>query len=391
MNYILFEDNFSPFLSPFTDMHATFEIRCGQFINLDRILTLLDPMDKITFIVRSDIEELIDEKFENICVNPDVIEAGIWLNGATIWDEKRLKVVENGKTYANEDILYAFTEEGTIDFKNYKELILSKSKVTSQIEFPHISFLWDAISESHDQIQEDFIKKFPTRFGNIHHSVIMVNEENIHCDENSTINAGVILDASNGPIIIEKDVKIDIGALLQGPIVIGKNSVVNPGSKLRGNVILGPMCKVGGEIEDTIIHGYSNKQHDGFLGHSYVGEWVNLGANTNNSDLKNTYGKIKFQFPNIEVNTGEMFIGTMIGDFVRTGISTMFNTGSYIGTGANVFGGDFQNKFIPSFKWGKNETVQWKPFIETCNRMKKRRNRNLSNAVTNRLKLLYKS
>lgn len=391
MNYIVFEDRFTPFLKPFTDLHASFEVRCGQYTNIERIINVLEPTDSIILIVREEIEELIAEKFENINVNPGKIEPGLWLNGSTIWDENLLKVLEDGKTYANEDILYAFTETENVDLVDFEELILSKMKITSQIEFPHISFLWDAINESHHQIKEDFLKKFPVRHGKFHHSVIMVNEEEIHCGNNSFIGAGVILDATNGPIIIEENVKIDIGALLQGPLIIGKDSTVNPGAKLRGNVIIGPVCKVGGEIEDSVIHGFSNKQHDGFLGHSYVGEWVNLGANTNNSDLKNTYGTINFKFPNLNINTGETFIGAMIGDFVKTGISTMLNTGSYIGTGANVFGGDFQEKYIPSFKWGKSDLVKWNPFIETCNRMKKRRNKSMTEAVTKRLKTLYKS
>lgn len=391
MNYILFEDKFAQFLQPFTDMHATFEVRCGQFTNLERLINLLDPTDSLTLIVRKEMEELISHRFENMTVNPELISPGIWLNGATIWDDSIIQKVTDGKTYANDDILFAFSETEKISIHNIDDLMASKIKITSQIEFPHISFLWDAISESHHQIEEDFIKNFSIRQGNIHHSVIMIDEEKIHCAENTEIKAGVILDASNGPIIIEGNVKIDIGALLQGPIVIGKNSTINPGTKLRGNVIIGPVCKIGGELEDSIIHGYSNKQHDGFLGHSYVGEWVNIGANTNNSDLKNTYGKIKFKFPKIEIPTGEMFIGAMIGDFVRTGISTILNTGTFIGTGANVFGGDFQEKYISPFRWGKSEIVKWNPFIETCTRMKKRRNESISTPVKNRLKFLYKS
>jgi UDP-N-acetylglucosamine diphosphorylase / glucose-1-phosphate thymidylyltransferase / UDP-N-acetylgalactosamine diphosphorylase / glucosamine-1-phosphate N-acetyltransferase / galactosamine-1-phosphate N-acetyltransferase len=391
MNYILFEDKFAHFLQPFTDMHASFEVRCGQFTHLERLINLLDPTDSLTLIVRKEIEELITHRFENMTVNPELISSGIWLNGSTIWDDKLIQKVSDGKNYANNDILFAFSEPEKISIHKVKDLLISKIKITSQIEFPHISFLWDSISESHHQIEEDFLKNFQVRHGKIHHSVIMVIEEKIHCAENTEIKAGVILDASNGPIIIEENVKIDIGALLQGPIVIGKNSTINPGTKLRGNVVIGPRCKIGGEIEDSIIHGFSNKQHDGFLGHSYVGEWVNLGANTNNSDLKNTYGKIKFKFPKIEIPTGEMFIGAMIGDFVRTGISTMLNTGTYIGTGANIFGGDFQKKHISPFCWGDEEIVHWAPFLETCNRMKKRRNAIISLPEKNRLKFLYKS
>tara|TARA_B100001029_G_C15056147_1_gene454537 strand:- start:1639 stop:2817 length:1179 start_codon:yes stop_codon:yes gene_type:complete len=391
MNYILFEDHFTQFLKPFSDFHASFEIRCGQFKNIDRLISFLDPTDTLTLIVRKEIEELISEKFNNLNVNPENIEPGLWLNGSTIWSEKTLNKVNDKKTYANEDILYAFTINKRIKFNDYEEIILKKQKITSQIEFPHISFLWDAIKESHHQIQEDFLKKFPTRYGKINPSAIIINEESIHIGTNANIKAGVIIDATNGPIIIEDNVKIDIGALLQGPLFIGQDSIINPGSKLRGNVIIGPCCKIGGEIEDSVLQGYSNKQHDGFLGHSYISEWVNIGANTNTSDLKNTYGKIKFKFPELEVNTGEIFIGAMIGDFVRTGISTMLNTGSYIGIGANVFGGEFQDKYIPSFKWGRTETVKWQPFIETCKRMKKRRNKDLSLAETNRLRTIYKT
>ena len=116
----------------------------------------------------------------------------------------------------------------------------------------------------------------------IHPSAIINNKNNVVINEDAHIAAGVILDTSNGPIIIDKGVKIDIGALIQGPVYIGKNTIINPGAKLRGNISIGPVCKIGGELEDDIIQGYTNKQHDGYLGHSFLGEWINLGANINN-------------------------------------------------------------------------------------------------------------
>ena len=190
--------------------------------------------------------------------------------------------------------------------------------------------------------------------------------------------------------MIDKNVYIDIGSLIKGPVYIGANSVVNPGSKLRGNVVLGPVCKVGGEIEDSIIQGFSNKQHDGFLGHSYVCEWVNLGANTNNSNLKNNYGKIRFSIPGKEIKTEKQFIGVMIGDYSKTGISTMFNTGTYVGVGANIFGGGFQDKIIESFKWGKNDVTDLDKFLATCNITKSRRNRTLHQSEKKLLSSIYK-
>mgnify|MGYP001245032142 CR=1 FL=1 len=209
-------------------------------------------------------------------------------------------------------------------------------------------------------------------------------------NQNIDVGAGVILDASEGPILIDQYSRIDIGALIKGPVYIGQKSIINPGSRLRGNVSIGPVCKIGGEIEDVVIQGYTNKQHDGYLGHSFLGEWINVGANTNNSDLKNNYSKIKFNFSDTStIDTKRLFLGVMIGDFCRTGISTMINTGSYFGLGSNIFGAGFQNKYIPSFNWGQNEIVDFNKFITTIKRMKARRTKKVSDSEVLFLQNLY--
>ena len=172
---------------------------------------------------------------------------------------------------------------------------------------------------------------------------------------------------------------------------IGKNSIINPGAKLRGDVSIGPHCKIGGEVECSTFHGYSNKQHDGYIGHSYIGEWVNLGANTNSSDLKNNYSNIRFKIGDEQIDTGKMFLGSMIGDYTKTGISTMLNTGTYIGLGANVFGGGFQDKFIPSFSWGKNDKMELEKFLSTLEIVKDRRGLKVSNNEINLITHLYNS
>ena len=196
--------------------------------------------------------------------------------------------------------------------------------------------------------------------------------DNIFVDKSAIIEAGCILDGSKGPIILGKNVIIESGSILKGPLFIDNNSIVSNGSKLKGNNLIGPHCKVGGELTNTIFHGYSNKVHDGFLGDSYIGEWVNLGANTNNSNLKNNYGHIKFNFSNRFINTKRTFLGVMIGDFTRTGISTMINTGSYFGLGCNIFGGGFQEKYIKSFSWGRDSIVEFDKLITTIKIMKDR-------------------
>jgi UDP-N-acetylglucosamine diphosphorylase/glucosamine-1-phosphate N-acetyltransferase len=220
----------------------------------------------------------------------------------------------------------------------------------------------------------------------------MINRDNIHIKSSSRISAGVILDATSGPIIIDEGAFIDIGALIKGPAYIGIESIINPGAKLRGHVSIGPSCKIGGEIEHTTFHGYSNKQHDGYLGHSYVGEWVNLGANTNNSDLKNNYSDIRVDMGNRQVDTGETFVGCFIGDYTKTGISTMINTGTYIGLGCNVFGSSFQDKHIPNFSWGTDgKKTDLDKFIQTLKIVKERRDQEVTPGELELLNNIYKN
>src|SRR5690606_16982746 len=141
-------------------------------------------------------------------------------------------------------------------------------------------------------------------------------------------------------------------AVSEGPCFIGDHSVIKIGAKSYGQTAIGRWCKVGGEVENSIILGYSNKQHDGFLGHSCLGAWVNLGADTNTSDLKNNYGSVRVLLNGREVNSGRMLLGSLIGDHSQTGINTMLNTGTVIGVSANIFGGGFPPREIPSFAWG---------------------------------------
>lgn len=163
-----------------------------------------------------------------------------------------------------------------------------------------------------------------------------------------------ILNAEKGPIYIGKNAVVQEGSLIIGPVCIHEEAMVAWGSKIRPNTTLGPVCRVGGEVGNSIFHSYSNKAHDGFLGNSYLGAWCNLGANTTNSNLKNDYQEVKLYDYNTQQleNTGELFCGTFMGDFTKAGIMTLFNTGTVVGVSANVFGAGFQAKHIPSFSWG---------------------------------------
>lgn len=179
------------------------------------------------------------------------------------------------------------------------------------------------------------------------------NPEQIFIEEGAKIKAAV-LNAEGGPIYIGKNAEIQEGALIRGPFALGEGSTVNMGAKLRGDITVGPFSKVGGEISNSVFFGYSNKGHDGFLGNSVIGEWCNLGADTNTSNLKNNYAPVKLwdYTRGGFANTGLQFCGLMMGDHSKCGINTMFNTGTVVGVGANIFGDGFPRNFIPSFAWG---------------------------------------
>lgn len=182
---------------------------------------------------------------------------------------------------------------------------------------------------------------------------VVYGENQLFVEEGASVRCA-ILNAENGPIYIGAGAVIQEGSLVIGPACIHADAMVAWGSKIRPNTTLGPVCRVGGEVGNSIFHSYSNKAHDGFLGNSYIGSWCNLGANTTNSNLKNDYQEVKlydYRTKQLE-NSGELFCGTFMGDFTKAGIMTLFNTGTVVGVSANVFGAGFQAKHIPSFTWG---------------------------------------
>ena len=363
MIYTIFEDKNIKNYYPFTINHSIIEVRGGAFSLLERIKQQISSEDKIILIVRDDIKDIVSERYPDIDINPPVIPPSTLCRAGIL------------------DIT-----NSTFHFKLEEEISLYdlNQKVSNTLD---AGYLWNYLELNSLEYDK---KKFSMSInGDYHSSCVFIKKDNIHISTSGRISAGVILDASDGPIIIDDNVFIDIGALIKGPTYIGKESTINPGTKIRGNVSIGPCCKIGGEVEDTTFHGYSNKQHDGYLGHSYIGEWVNLGANTNNSDLKNNYSNIKFQIAEDIINTKEMFLGCMVGDYSKTGISTMINTGSYIGLGCNVFGGDFQDKYISSFSWGREAKVDLDKFLDTLKIVKNRRNKTITAAEKDLLIKIY--
>ncbi len=196
-----------------------------------------------------------------------------------------------------------------------------------------------------------------SEFGDATHAIVypgvhILEEKNVLFGAGARVKPGVVLDAEEGPIVLGAGCRIESNVTIQGPAYVGPGTVVHPMTRLRHGSSLGALCKVGGEIEEAVLLDLSNKQHDGFLGHAYLGSWVNLGADTNASDLKNNYGTVRVNLGQGAVDTEERFVGPMLGDHVRTGINTMLNTGTVAGVCCNVFGAEFPPTFLASFSWG---------------------------------------
>ena len=389
MNIIIFEDSNINNLKPFSISHASYELKCGVYSNLERIINTFNDEANFYLIVRDELKELIQERFPRYAVNPKKIPEGLYLNGAVVWNNELINTVMAGSSFSSSGNLVAFKNNDNINFDDIKNIIVQKSNVTTKIDTYYISYLWECIDLLKIMINFDKMDFSDSKYCDIDDSIGLIDKNNIFIDKSTIVELGCILDASNGPIILGKNVTIQAGSILKGPIFIDQHSIISNGAKLKGNILVGPNCKIGGEITNTIFHGYSNKVHDGFLGDSYIGEWVNLGANTNNSNLKNNYSHIRFNFSNKTIDTNKTFLGVMIGDFTRTGISTMINTGSYFGLGCNLFGGGFQEKYVQSFSWGKDSMVEFDKFINTIKIMKDRRSQKLSDTEINFLKNIY--
>ena len=391
MNYILFEKD-TERIRPFSDLHASFELMTGAFDNFQRLIRSISKNDTIQLFVRQDIEDLIKHKYPDFDVNPDYFEPGVYLNGDCLWYPEDLNLINNNRSYSNINGIVSFHTDSKISLNDLSSYINQQSQVSTKLDSViSIKYLWEIFDILNQSIGLDFSLMNTSKQGNIHPSCIFIKDENIIINDKAIVSAGVVLDASEGPIIIDSNSFIDIGSLIKGPVYIGTNTKINPGTKLNGSVSIGSFCKIGGEVEDSVIQGFSNKQHDGFLGHSYIGEWVNLGANTNTSDLKNNYSNVRVELnQDNQIDTEKMFIGSIIGDFSCTAISTKLNTGTYIGTGSNIFNHIFEKKYIPPFSWGNNDKVGLNRFIERCRIIMDRRDKELSEALKNRLITLWK-
>jgi UDP-N-acetylglucosamine diphosphorylase/glucosamine-1-phosphate N-acetyltransferase len=388
MKIILFEDTGFKNLLPLVYFRPIWELRCGAFTLCEKIRIQLKD-HSFYYLARDHLQKYyLDEQlvFDLIPTEETLFINGRWLAKGDQLQEC-LNLAE-GFCLTNTTEVLAF-KAAKKNLKNYfTEGILLSDRVQNDftpisISTNLIKFPWDLIYANGDEIVSDIsLLKMRHHFdGRIDQNVNFLGKEDIYLSAGSRLMPGVTINAENGPVWIDQNATVMPHAVLEGPLYLGKNSTIKTGAKIWENTTIGPMCKVGGDVEESVILAYSNKQHEGFLGHAYLAEWINIGADTNNSDLKNNYGEITVFLNGFPVNTGKQFLGLIMGDHSKTAINTMLNTGTVVGVNCNVFGSGFPPKFIPSYSWGGEVELreyQFEKAIETARSAMKRRQRDFT-------------
>lgn len=266
--------------------------------------------------------------------------------------------------------------------------IIEFSGDLSRIEFP-----WDIFTKNDAELRKDFDLLTTGKVSQPIDATNKVIGNQLFIEEGAKIQCA-ILNTETGPIFIDKNAEIMEGSIIRGPFYLGEHATLKLGTKIYGATTIGKECKVGGEVSNSVIFGYSNKAHDGFIGNTVIGEWCNLGADTNCSNLKNNYSLVDIYNYRQEkmISIGQQFCGLIMGDYSKTGINTMLNTGTVVGICSNIFGAGFPSKHIPSFSWcsiDNTEVYQLEKGIETIERMKARRGLKLEEREKSILKFLY--
>ncbi len=388
-NICIFEDSEYQNFLPLVHSRPVYALRCGAYTILERI-ALQYPDTKIKLFCREYLKNVTNENYP-YNVNETNSDDGdcLFINGRLL-TSKTIPVSGKEEVGIKDDsIVYArlnkgncpsitpekFFDKGFIN--TLKEKFEVKIVDTELLRYP-----WGLISNNQEQITTDLTSYINIQEGHlqskIYEGVHLINDSHIFVGENTVIKPGCVLDADNGPIYIGNNVNISPNSVIEGPVYIGDNVVIKAVSRIRAGSNIGKACKVGGEISNTIIQDYSNKQHDGFLGDSYIGSWVNLGANTVNSNLTNTYSTVKVQMIDKIIDTGHMFFGMIMGDHTKTAINTRFTTGSNIGFACNILLTSIPPKFIPSFSWCSDNNIMTydvKRELQVAKRMMERRNK----------------
>ena len=348
MNYILFDGAVRNQLLPFTFTRPVADIRIG-------ILTIREKWEKFLGSTTTTVtEEYLSDKFPMV-----ELEQNVLINASFCPSENLVLLIKNLQEnqaifYNDQPLAFYAKEDQEIDFDAFTITQYTDDDVL------RIENTWDIFEKNHQAIKRDYDVLTQGRTSEaIPQTTIAFNPEHIFIEKGAKVMCAS-LNATDGPIYIGEDTVLMEGATIQGPFALCEHSSVKMGAKIYGGTTIGPHCKVGGEVANSVMMGFSNKGHDGYMGNSVLGHWCNLGADTNTSNLKNNYAQVRLWDYDTErfAKTGTQFCGLMMGDHSKCGINTMFNTGTVVGVSANIFGAGYPRNFIPSFTWGGSSGME---------------------------------
>lgn len=395
----LFEDHTVSHFIPLVYTRPVFDLRCGVHTLREKTLSYY-PGAPSRLWCRDNLKDVVQERNPGTSVNILDDTITLYINGRVLMDDALARVL----TADGPDCM--FLQGDTLIAARVHDsqwpLLSSGSSAGSvvratmeqvEVKARLVNYIWDLVRLNGEEIVHDFSRMTGrhgdfSRFRKAH----LINERDMTVGADVDILPGAVLDASDGPIIIGSHTRIMPHSYIQGPVCVGEHAIIQAGSHIYGGATIGPVCKVGGEVASSIIHGYSNKQHHGFLGHAYVGQWVNIGAGTTNSNLKNTYGTISMKLGGGTIDTGMTFLGVFMGDFTKAAINTSFNTGTVVGFCSNVVSAGFPPKYIPPFTWLTPEgsaTFHLTKALEVAQRMMARRQVTMSPTETGRFVQVY--
>jgi UDP-N-acetylglucosamine diphosphorylase / glucose-1-phosphate thymidylyltransferase / UDP-N-acetylgalactosamine diphosphorylase / glucosamine-1-phosphate N-acetyltransferase / galactosamine-1-phosphate N-acetyltransferase len=361
MKVCVYEDAKYENLYPLVLIRPVFELRCGM-LKLWEKMKRAFPEAEFTFFVRDYLKDAWSQKL-GAKVNDSAGIASsetLFINGRTLWsgiDTPLFGQEEVG--VVGETVVYVRAKAATIQKTGGTDAnavvnALASKLPKKELSVKVIEFPWDLIHANPAEITADYKKAGKKGIhGTVHPmAAILGDKENeLYIGKGADIHPMAVLDASNGPIFIDEGAIVFPHTRVEGPSFIGKKTQL-VGGKIREGCSIGPVCRVGGEVEESIFHSYSNKYHDGFIGHAYICEWVNLGALTTNSDLKNDYSSVEVYVKGQLIDSKDTKVGSFIGDHTKTGIGSAFNTGTVVGMMCNLLpSGDLMPKYIPSFCW----------------------------------------
>ncbi len=341
MNYILFDGEARDALLPFTYTRPVADIRIG-------ILTIREKWERYLGYTTSTVtEEYLSDKYPMVELDENIMIHASYLPTAAL--VAMIQKLQPNQAIVDGDLPIAFytIADQEVDFDTYEKIVYNEALLT-------VKHTWDIFSKNGEAIQQDFTMLTAGRESQpISSSNQVIAPEHIFIEPGASVECA-ILNASSGPIYIGKDAEIMEGSIIRGPLALCDHATLKLGAKIYGPTTVGPYSKVGGEVNNSVLFGYSNKGHDGFIGNTVIGEWCNLGADTNTSNLKNNYAPVRLWSYETEgfAKTGLQFCGLMMGDHSKCGINTMFNTGTVVGVNANIFGSGFPRNFVPSYSWG---------------------------------------